>query len=171
MIPMTPSQPPSPEKPSRAGGGLRGLARGLVLALVCAAVLPSAHADKARVSVGATVIPLLRLTVLDVRTSIELSAHDARSTDVIVPNAATIEIYSNQDRYAVHFEIIDAEVAAVEVDGLQVPVLVGPAGRTVLVSSGTERRSIKTLNYRVRYAQGVAAGTRGAPLKLFLQNI
>jgi hypothetical protein len=168
---MTPIQSSSHPKPSRAEGGLRGLARGLALVLACAAVLPSAHADRARVSVGATVIPVLRLTILDARTSIELSAHDTRGADVLVPNAATIEIHSNQDRYAVHFEIIDADVSAVEVDGLQVPVLVGPAGRTVFVSNGAERRSIKTLNYRVRYAPGVAAGTRGAPLKLFVQNI
>lgn len=144
-----------------------------ILAVLAAsfALLPTAHAGKAQVSVGATVIPVLRLTVLNARDSIQVPASATSGADVAMPNAATIEVHSNQDRYAMHFEIIDADVTSVEIDGLQAPVLVGPAGRTVFVTGETERRSVKTLSYKVRYGQGVAAGTRGAPLKLYLQNI
>lgn len=168
---MNPGRSVNQKHPCRRRGLFRGWARTAAVLAACAAILPAAHAGKARVSVGATVIPVLRLTVLDARTSIQVPAPATRGADVVVPNATTFEVYSNQDHYAVHFELIDADVTAVEVDGLQAPVLVGPAGRTVFVTSGTERRSIKTLSYRVRYADGVAAGTRGAPLRLYLQNI
>jgi hypothetical protein len=122
--------------------------------LACAMVLPGAHAGKAQVSIGATVIPVLRLTVLDARA-----------------DATTIEVHSNQARYAMHFEIVDPAVTSVEIDGLQAPVLVGRSGRTVFVSTDIQGRSIKTLNYRVRYANDVEPGTRGVPLRLYLQNI
>lgn len=168
---MNSSQSVNPEHPCRRQGLFRGLARTAAVLAACAAILPTAHAGKASVSVGAHVIPVLRFTVLDSRTSIQVSAPATRGADVVVPNAATIEVYSNQERYALHFEIVDAGVTAVEVDGLSAPVLVGPAGRTVFVTSETARRSIKTLSYRVRYADGVPAGTRGAPLRLYLQNI
>lgn len=167
---MNSSQPVNTKSPRQ--GALHGLARITAILAACAAILPGAQAaDKARVSVGATVIPVLRLTVLNARESVQVPALATRGAGVAVPNAATIEVHSNQDRYAVHFEIVDADVTSVEVDGLQAPVLVGPAGRTVFVTGETERRSVKTLSYRVRYGDGVAAGTRGAPLKLYLQNI
>jgi hypothetical protein len=68
--------------------------------------------------------------------------------------------------------VLDPEVVAVEVEGLAHPVRVGAGGTTIHIATTApqERRSRRTLSYRVHYQSGVKPGPRMMPLALSLVN-
>ncbi len=146
----------------------------MFLAAMLAAMHPS-HAEAAgstRLAVTAKVLGVARITSIRVRHAVELTSRDAAAHAVLLPGAATFEVFSNLPGYWLRFEVSDPAVTEVEVLGLGTPIRVGPAGAGAYVALGRAggARSRRTLDYRIRYAQGVAPGKRPAPLLLSIGN-
>jgi hypothetical protein len=150
-----------------------------VIPALMAAGFAQAHAEgpthrngAARLSIGAQVAPTVRLRILSALHSLSLSTEAASQALLNVAQAASVEIFSNQTAYELRFDIVDADVLEVEVEGLEMPVRVGPGGRSIMVSraEGAGNLSRRNFSYRVRYAPGVIAGQRPIPVRISVQN-
>ncbi len=147
---------------------------GTVVAASLAAMQPQATeaGSSTRLGVTARVLGVVRITSIAVRQAIELSPLDANRNVLHVANAAIFEVSGNLPGYWLRFDVADPDVVEVEVRGLDTPVRVGATGASAyvpLARSGS-RLARHTLDYVVRYGNGVVPGTRGAPLMLSLGN-
>ena len=140
--------------------------RNLLLAVLLAApCLPALAGGRVEVQVRANVLATVKMRHADSVRTVQLPA-DARG-DVVVPHAASFEVFCNTGGFAVDFEVTDPAVEEVTVQGLEAPVRVSASGASAAVRMSPDARiARRTLHYRVRYAAGTPPGPRPAPLML-----
>jgi hypothetical protein len=142
--------------------------RRLAACIACLGVVlgSSAHAGgRTQVLVRSQVVA--KVQVREARAIGQVRVPMAAAPVVEVPQAATLEVFSNTGGFAVEFQVVDAAVEQVVVTGLDSPVIVGaPGGSAPVQMAGDTRIARRTLHYLVRYPRGTPAGIRPAPLSL-----
>lgn len=153
------------------------VARRIFAACLAAALLfpiaPQAFAAKLELSVSARVLTSVRLRSVSHPLLIVVGAATHRDAAPVSRSSTELEVFSNTGMFALHIDIVDAEVTAVEIEGLDEATRVLPGGTTVQVRVSPAERNVsrRTLSYRIRYAEGVAPGPRPNPVRLFVQNV
>ena len=82
--------------------------------------------------------------------------------------ALSYEVVSNLATYEMRLTVIDPHVEEVWLHGLGTPLRFGREGAAVAVPvrGAAERRQLRTLSYRVRFAAGTRPGPRTIPLSV-----
>ncbi len=122
-------------------------------------------ANASNVVVSARVVPTVKVNV-HASPSFDLNEEAARTRSAHIDTAATVDVFCNQGPYALKFDVLDADVEEVEVEGLPEQVRLGTGTTIVWLGRPASNRASYVLAYKVRLAEGVAPGTRTMPVRV-----
>lgn len=126
------------------------------------------QAASQRLEVRARILPAVSLRGSRLPAAVEVPAAAHADTHA----ESSVEVYSSAGSFALHFAVLDAAVAQVDLEGLGDARRFAAQGTTVQVRIAPGERNLarRTLTYRIRYAPGTPPGPRPFPLRIYLQD-
>jgi hypothetical protein len=118
------------------------------------------------------VVPqMLQMSVLDQPATVEVTAADAASGEVVVSGPRVALLANDRRGYYIQVDLA-GPFSDATIEGLSAPVHVTAEGARVLMPSmvGMHRPAPYTVRYRLHLQQGVSPGTYSWPIRLSIQS-